>query len=128
MRLFGKTSREQGDAAEERAQRYLEGQGLRTVARNVHSRFGEIDLIMQHQQTLVFVEVRYRRSSRFGGAAASIDGKKQRRLIATAHSYLQQHPHDGPCRFDVVAIGAIGTISASPNGIEWLQNVFELSE
>jgi putative endonuclease len=122
MRLFGKTSREQGDAAEEKARRYLEGLGLRTVARNVHSRFGEIDLIMQHGQTLVFVEVRYRRSSRFGGAVASIDTKKQRRLIATAQGYLQRHPHDGPCRFDVVAIGA------PPNGVEWLQNAFELSE
>ena len=122
MRLFGKTSREQGDAAEEQAKRYLEEQGLHTVARNVHGRFGEIDLIMQHDQTMVFVEVRYRRSSRFGGAIASIDMKKQRRLIATAQGYLQQHPHDGPCRFDVIAL------SAAPNGVEWLQNAFGLSE
>jgi putative endonuclease len=122
MRLFGKTSREQGDAAEEQARRHLEGHGLRTVARNVRSRFGEIDLIMLDNRTLVFVEVRYRHSSRFGGAVASIDAKKQRRLIATAHGYLQQQPHDGPCRFDVVAI------SATPNGIEWLQHAFELSE
>jgi putative endonuclease len=122
MRLFGKTSRERGDAAEEQARRYLEGQGLHTVARNVSSRFGEIDLIMRDNPTLVFVEVRYRHSSRFGGAIASVDAKKQRRLIATAHGYLQQHPHDGPCRFDVVAIGG------TPNGIEWLQHAFELSE
>ncbi len=122
MRLFGKTSRELGDAAEEQAQRYLEGQGLRKVARQVRGRFGELDLIMQDGGCLVFVEVRYRRSARFGGAVASIDTKKQRRLIATAQGYLQQHPHDGPCRFDVVGIGE-GT-----NGVEWLKNAFELSD
>jgi putative endonuclease len=122
VKLFGKTSREQGDIAEERARRHLEGYGLRTVARNFQSRFGELDLIMREQQTLVFVEVRYRRSSRFGGAIASIDAKKQRRLIATAHGYLQQHPHNGPCRFDVIAI------STTANEIEWLQNAFGLSE
>lgn len=122
MKLFGKTSSEQGSAAEEQARQYLEGQGLRTVARNVRDRFGELDLIMLQGHNLVFVEVRYRRSSRFGGAIASIDAKKQRKLIATAQGYLQQHPHDGPCRFDVVAL------DSTPNGVEWLQNAFELSE
>lgn len=122
MPLFGKTSSEQGSAAEQQAQRHLEAKGLRTVAKNVRSRFGEVDLIMRDGETLVFVEVRYRSSSRFGGAAASIGHKKQRRLIATAQSYLQQHPHDGPCRFDVIAI------DASKNGLEWLKNAFELSE
>ncbi len=122
MRLFGKTSSEQGNAAEEQARRYLEGQGLRTVARNVRGRFGELDLIMRQGRSLVFVEVRYRRSSSFGGAIASVDAKKQRKLIATAQGYLQQHPHDGPCRFDVVAL------DNRPNGIEWLQNAIELSE
>ncbi len=122
MKLFGKTSSEQGSAAEEQARQYLEGQGLRTVARNVRGRFGELDLIMLQGHNLVFVEVRYRRSSRFGGAIASIDAKKQRKLIATAQGYLQQHPHDGPCRFDVVAL------DSTPNKVEWLQNAFELSE
>jgi len=92
------------------------------VAQNCHGRFGELDLIMRDGQTLVFVEVRYRRSSRFGGAVASVDARKQRKLIATALGYLQQHPHDGPCRFDVVGI------SGSANGVEWLKNAFELSE
>ncbi len=122
MRWFGKNNREQGDAAEEQARRYLEAQGLHTEARNVRSRFGEIDLIMRQGDTLLFVEVRYRRSNHFGGAAASVDAKKQRKLIATAQHYLQQHPHDGPCRFDVVAIGS------GEDGVEWLQNAFELSE
>lgn len=122
MRLFGKTSREQGCAAEGEARRYLEGQGLHTVAQNCHDRFGEIDLVMRDGQYLVFVEVRMRRSASFGGAMASVDRRKQRKLIATALGYLQQHPHDGPCRFDVVAIGG------AENRLEWLQNAFELSE
>lgn len=122
MRLFGKDSREQGAAAETLARQYLVGQGLRFVARNVRGRFGEIDLIMYHGPCLVFVEVRYRRSSGFGGAIASIDEKKQHKLSATALGYLQRHPHDGPCRFDVVAIGG------PADRIEWLQNAFELSE
>jgi putative endonuclease len=121
-RVAGNTSREQGEAAEQQARRHLEQHGLRSVAQNFSGRFGELDLIMRDGDYLVFVEVRYRRSAQFGGAIASIDGHKQRRLIATAQSYLQRHPHDGPCRFDVVAIGH------GMNGVEWLQNAFELSE
>jgi len=73
---------------------------------------------MRDAQVLVFVEVRYRRSERFGGAVASIDRRKQARLIAAAGFYLQRHPTDLPCRFDVVAIGA-------DDGIQWLQNAFD---
>lgn len=122
MKLFGKTSREQGSAAEELAKHHLEAHGLRSVAQNVHGRFGEIDLIMRDGPCLVFVEVRYRRSSQFGGAIASIDRRKQQRIVTTALGYLQQHPYDGPCRFDVVAI------DGATNRIEWLKNAFELSE
>ena len=122
MRMFGKTRREQGDAAEEQARRYLEKHGAKTVERNVHCRFGEIDLVMQLDDTLLFVEVRYRHSSSYGGTAASVDNRKQQRLIATAQYYLQRHPHDGPCRFDVVAIGS------APGDVEWLQNAFEHNE
>ncbi len=122
MKLFGKKRREQGDVAEHQAKCHLKAHGLRTVEQNVRSRFGKVELIMRHGPVRVFVEMRFRRSVAFGGALASVDAKKQRRLIATAHSYLQQHPYDGPCRFDVVGIGK------EINGIEWLQNAFELSE
>ena len=122
MKLFGKARREKGSEAETLARRYLEQHGLHTVEQNVHSRFGEIDLIMREETTLLFVEVRYRSSQQFGGAVASIDRKKQQRLIATAQHYLQRNPHQGPCRFDVIAI------SDAPITIEWLKNAFELSE
>ena len=72
--------------------------------RNYHSRYGEIDLIMQDKDTLVFVEVRYRKSDGHGGAIESIDRHKQSRIVNTAENYLQAHSWDGPCRFDIVAI------------------------
>jgi len=107
-----------GDDKEVLARRYLEGRGLRHVAHNVRCRHGEIDLVMRDAQVLVFVEVRYRRGEHFGGAAASVDRRKQARLIAAAGFYLQRHPTDLPCRFDVVAIGA-------GDRIQWFQNAFE---
>jgi putative endonuclease len=107
-----------GAQKEELARRYLESQGLRLVAHNVRCRLGEVDLVMRDAQTLVFVEVRYRRSERFGGAAASIGHRKRGRLIAAAAFFLQRSPIDLPCRFDVVAIGA-------GNRIEWIQNAFD---
>ena len=119
--MFGRLKanpRQTGDDKEELARRFLEGQGLTQVARNVSCRHGEIDLVMRDGQTQVFVEVRYRRSERFGGASASIDRRKQARLIAAAGYYLQRHPTDLPCRFDVVAIGA-------EDRLQWIQNAFD---
>ena len=110
--------RQTGDDKEVLARRFLERQGLRHVAHNVRCRHGEIDLVMRDAETLVFVEVRYRRSERFGGAMASVDRHKQSRLAAAAGYYLQQHPTDLPCRFDVVAIGA-------GDQVQWIQHAFE---
>ena len=107
----------QGAQAEQRAAQYLLQQGLKPVAQNYRSRFGEIDLIMQDGATLVFVEVRLRRSANFGGAAASIDVHKQRRLIRTAQQYLAGLAHIPPCRFDAVLM--------DDNGVQWLKNAFE---
>lgn len=106
-----------GEAKEQAACRYLEGQGLYLVARHHRCRHGEIDLIMRDADTLVFVEVRYRRSQRFGGAAQSVDIHKQRRLTAAAGHYLQRHPSTLPCRFDVLAIGA-------NDRIDWIRHAF----
>lgn len=113
----GRAARRTGDAKEGLARRFLEGQGLTQVAQNVRCRHGEIDLVMRDDQVLVFVEVRYRRSERFGGAAASVDRRKQGRLIAAAGYFLQRYPTDLPCRFDVVAIGAGDRVS-------WIRHAF----
>jgi putative endonuclease len=112
-----------GRAAEEAACGFLEERGLRPVARNFRCRQGEIDLVMAEGRTLVFVEVRYRRDIRFGSAAESVNGRKQRRIITAAQYYLQQNPGASkqPCRFDVVALGGQG------EAVEWIKNAFDLS-
>ncbi|MCE3118047.1 YraN family protein [Enterobacter sp. ASE] len=116
----GQLSRKQtGDAWELKARRWLEGKGLRFVAANVRGRGGEIDLIMKDGQTIVFVEVRYRQSSRFGGAAASVTLAKQQKLLQTAHLWLARHNGSFDtvdCRFDVVGF--------TGNAIDWLKNAF----
>ena len=116
----GQLSRKQtGDAWELKARRWLEGKGLRFVAANVRGRGGEIDLIMKDGQTIVFVEVRFRQSSRFGGAAASVTLAKQQKLLQTAHLWLACHNGSFDtvdCRFDVVAF--------TGNAIDWLKNAF----
>jgi putative endonuclease len=109
-----------GDAKERLARAYLERHGLVHVAHNVRCRHGEIDLVMHDGGTLVFVEVRYRRSERFGGAVASIDQRKRARLAAAAGYYLQRHPSPLPCRFDVVAIGA-------DDRVDWIRHAFDQS-
>ncbi|RCS57171.1 YraN family protein [Parvibium lacunae] len=107
-----------GAAAEAAARAHLETHGLRWVASNVRYRHGELDLIMQQHDTLVFVEVRYRQSARYGGAIASVTPAKQARVRAAAAAYLQAQSayQSMPCRFDVVAI--------TGNDIEWLTGAF----
>lgn len=92
----------QGKAAEEAASAYLQDRGLRLLARNWRCKGGEIDLIMRDGAILVFVEVRYRKDGRFGGAAASITAAKQARLLHAARLYLAGLPSPPPCRFDAV--------------------------
>lgn len=110
-----------GRQAEELACAYLVERGLRCVARNYRCARGEIDLIMQHGTTIVFVEVRYRRSSRYGSSAESVDGRKQARLIATAQHYLQASRATAPARFDVIAVA----LDHGRHAIEWIPNAFE---
>lgn len=105
-----------GSAAETAALGLLQGSGLTLVERNYRCRRGEIDLIMRDADALVFVEVRYRRHGGFGGPLASIDGRKQQRLLAAARHYLAQTRWEGPCRFDVVGLGG--------GDAEWITDAF----
>jgi putative endonuclease len=107
-----------GQSAEARAEAFLQTQGLKQVTRNWRCRFGEIDLVMQDGSTLVFVEVRLRSRSDFGGAAASITPAKQRKLLAAARQYLSALKTLPPCRFDVIALAGDG----EP---EWIKNAFD---
>lgn len=93
-----------GRAAEDRALALLIGSGLQLVERNFRCRLGEIDLVMRDRGTVVFVEVRLRRSARHGSAAESIDGRKLRRLQAAAMTWQRWRGFDGPLRLDVVTL------------------------
>jgi putative endonuclease len=107
---------ESGRLAEDRALVYLQAQGLILIKRNFRSRRGEIDLIMRDADTLVFVEVRQRRSRQFGGAAASITAVKQARLWQCAQFFLQRYPSAPACRFDAVCIDG--------EALNWLRHIF----
>ncbi|MCL2309687.1 MAG: YraN family protein [Proteobacteria bacterium] len=93
-----------GQDAETLAATFLAQQGLVVVARNVRNRYGEIDIIARDGDALVFVEVRLRGSSAFGGAAASISTQKQQRLWRAAERYLAELGQEPPCRFDAVLL------------------------
>ena len=100
-----KLTHEQGAASEQAALDYLLAAGCTLLERNWHCPFGEIDLIMQSGDTVLFVEVRYRRGSRFGGAAYSITPAKLAKLQKSAEHYLQQKRLAGrPCRIDAVLL------------------------
>ena len=108
---------------EDRARNFLERRGLTCVARNFRSRFGEIDLIMRDRRTLCFVEVKYRKSRAYGGAAHAITASQQKRIIKTALAYLASHPNrsDPPLRFDALLIQREADGKES---FDWIQSAF----
>lgn len=128
----GATTKQAGDAAEDRALAHLLQGGLKLLARNYRTPGrggGEIDLIMRAPDgTLVFVEVRQRASASHGGAGASISGAKQRRIVFAARHYLMRFASPPPCRFDVVLFhGALGGGNGPGPDIEWLPAAFDAS-
>jgi len=113
--------RQQGLMAEAHARCYLEAQGLTLLERNYRCRGGEIDLVMRDGDCVVFVEVRLRRSSRYGSGAESVDRRKPQKLIHAARHYLQaHHAGDRPARFDVVALSGCG----AQLEVLWIRNAF----
>jgi putative endonuclease len=116
------STKQRGDAAELRALHYLQDQGLSLVARNYRTPGrggGEIDLIVRDcDGTLVFVEVRARKSNDFGGAAASISAAKRRRIVFAARYFLMRYRTPPPSRFDVVVLQDLQMV--------WLKAAFEV--
>lgn len=102
---------------------YLRKKGYRIVQQNFSTRFGEIDLIVQDARYIVFVEVKTRKSDRFGAAREAVDLHKQRRLIATAEQWLQRNPTNLQPRFDVVEI--YGEEDLPVRSIEHIENAFD---
>ncbi len=115
MGLIQTNAQTKGQAGEQRAAEYLAGQGLHVIERNFRVKGGEIDLICRDGAMTVFVEVRLRSSTAFGGAGASITVAKQTRLILAARHWLVRHG-EVPCRFDCVLIDG--------DKLEWLRDAF----
>ena len=109
MALLSKlrNKRSQGSIYEQKARAYLETQGLKFIAANQTFKCGELDLVMEDGDTVVFVEVRQRKSNRFGSAVESIDYRKQQKWLNAANMWLftkrKQSLDTAKCRFDVVA-------------------------
>jgi putative endonuclease len=114
---------QRGTASEQLAAAYLQTQGLVVVAQNLRCRAGELDLVCLDRDVLAIVEVRQRGRVDFGGALASVDGIKQRKIIRATQFLLRRRPHWGrhPMRFDVVGIEGL------PDGthrIAWVKDAF----
>ncbi len=111
---------QRGEQAEQQACDFLISQGLTLIERNFRCYYGEIDLIMKDNKTLVFVEVRYRKNVKFGSALESVTRSKQTKLIAATEIYLNtlQNQELLPMRFDVVGILGNGNL-------EWVKNAFD---
>lgn len=121
-----------GESAEQDACKYLIKNQLTLVTKNYRCKLGEIDLIMLDKQSLVFVEVRYRKNSNFGSGAESVTISKQRKLIKAASFYLQQNPKMSQyaCRFDVISMSAPNnknshTDSHNESKIDWIKDAFQ---
>ena len=128
----GPSTKAVGDAAEDAALAHLQAAGLRLVARNFRTPGrggGEIDLIMRERDgTLVFVEVRQRKSASHGGAAASVGAIKQRRIIFAARHYLMRLASTPPCRFDVVVVQGDANGHEALPSLDWIRAAFDASD
>ena len=114
--------RQQGAGFEHQARLFLESKGLRFIAANQNFKCGELDLIMQDKETIVFVEVRQRSHSRFGSAVDSVDWRKQQKWLDAANLWLSERNlslEDADCRFDLVAFGK------NAQDIQWIPNFLD---
>lgn len=111
-----------GDAAEKQAREFLEAKGYRLLQANYRCALGEIDLIMQDKEDIVFVEVRSKSRIDFGNALESVNKNKMQKIMRTATHYLQQKRclYKVNSRFDIIAIHPI----AGKMQLEWIKNAF----
>ncbi|UCE63621.1 MAG: YraN family protein [Nitrospirota bacterium] len=117
-----------GEAAEILAQQWLRKKGYRILERNIRLPGGELDMIVRHGDMLVFVEVKARRTDKYGGAPYAIHRSKEQRMIKLAAQYMAQLSpetfHAGPCRFDVILCQQKLN---GPIEIQHIENAFEVS-
>lgn len=119
-----KTTNQSGKQAETLAADYLAKHKIEIITRNFHCRFGEIDLIGNDNDILVFIEVRYRKNEDFLAAIETIDQHKCKRIVITSEYYLNKHKRYQSylCRYDVITI----TGALDKPVIEWIKNAFPI--
>jgi putative endonuclease len=112
-----------GRGAEDQALLFLQGQGLKLIARNWRCKAGELDLVMRDADTVVIAEVRKRGRADYGAAAETVDRRKQQKLVRATKLLLARRPDlaEAPLRFDVVTLDGAGAI-------EWLREAFDVAE
>ena len=120
-------NRDKGLCRETEARDYLERRGLRCLAQNFHCRFGEIDLVMRDGEAICFVEVKYRGSRAFGGAAFALPPAKRRKLIRAAQCFIAANRRLAatPMRFDALLIQARGD---GCDEVEWIRDAFRVDD
>jgi putative endonuclease len=127
---------ELGRSAEDLAVTHLETSGVQILLRNFRRRTGELDIIALQGSTLLVIEVRLRSRADYGGAAASVDAIKQRKIIRTTEQLLQTHRALArwPVRFDVVVVTPTSSGPTSPGAplersgtwqVEWIRHAFQ---
>lgn len=123
MKNVIKFNKTKGNEAESLALSFLLNNGLKLINKNFHSRHGEIDLIMMDQRSIVFVEVKFRSSNKFGLACESVSISKQKKIIATSNIFLQKNInkiHYSAIRFDIISINHL----LIEDNISWIKNAF----
>ncbi len=110
-----------GDEKEALALKFLQNRGLKLITKNFNTKMGEIDIIMRDKYQIIFIEVRYRKSSSYGSAAESVSFNKQQKIIRTSLYYMQKAGlyEKVPFRFDIIAINDDPTCP-----IEWIKAAF----
>ncbi|MEH6591703.1 MAG: YraN family protein [Halioglobus sp.] len=113
-----------GNKFEDRATQLLAAQGLKILARNYAAKTGEIDIIALENNCLVFLEVRARSNRHYASAAASVDRRKQQRILRTAQYFLKANPKwaQAACRFDVIAFEPQN--STKELSANWIKSAF----
>lgn len=117
---------QKGSAAEDAALLFLQQQGFAVLAQNYHTPYGELDIVAQQQQLLLFVEVRLRKAGALVSAAESVTPRKQQKIIQSAQHFLQQHAGCAACdcRFDVLALTP-QHMPAGSYALDWIQAAFQ---
>lgn len=117
-------TRTTGDLAEQAAASYLQNHGLTRIEQNFRCKLGELDLVMQDERCMVFVEVRFRKSDRYGSAASTVTAAKQNRLRKTALFYLKARKlQHAAVRFDVIGMRP-DEQNSSNYQFSWIKNAF----